>query len=464
VSINNRSGAHLRDWTMVNQRRSTRRKYDRASTTDDNPNLNDADRPSSSTTLTLQTEDKDPITIQILDSAQNKFAIPSITPTTCTVQQLKDIGCAIHGVSPPQQRLIFMGKLLNEDTSCLSHYGIKRELSIIHLFPKPTVVIERSGGGDGGEDTSLCSPTSNDNDANDNETAHIPQIILDASEAERHSSVIILSSHEAFEILHRVRLCAFCLLVYSSMELLQDLTLWMGKSLNNDNEYCDDDDNDGCPEYRPDEPTDTTAPSPNGNSDHLQWKSWNYFDVLLSIFAFYVSMLGIKVTTEHERSTARLFWNLLVLLAVLWNGFYYWRAVQDIMDDRQKRKGSKEGGGDHSNDNGSDASDPSLEETSPYNLALWYMSFLFLIWFVFLFWARQFKNMMEEAGAEAEERTRSLSNGTTLNATGYGGADSVGVESDASQGVQNGVTDGVVDPNRGEAYDLELQLEGRSIT
>merc|ERR1719491_280651 len=214
---------------MVNQRRSARRKYDRASTTDDGLDKNDEERPSSTIS---DEEDVDTIQIQILDSAQKKFKVPSINPKTCTVQQLKDIGCAIHGVSPPQQRLIYMGKLLNDDTSLLSVYGIVKDLCIVHLFPKPTVVIDRSRGS--AEDTSLCTPAPGDNGPNSDtgtETAHIPRIVLDASEAERHSNVIILSSHEAFEILHRVRLCAFCLLVYSPMEILQDLTLWMGNFL-----------------------------------------------------------------------------------------------------------------------------------------------------------------------------------------------------------------------------------------
>jgi len=454
----------------VNHRRSARRNYDRASTTDDKPGPNDDERISSPPPPDGEDQDIDAIQLQILDSAQNKFTIPSITPTTCTVQQLKDIGCAIHGVSPPQQRLIYMGKLLNDETACLDHYGIERDMAIIHLFPKPTVVIDRSGGG-GGEDTSLCSPSSNNNDNNnDHETAHIPQIILDASEAERHSSVIILSSHEAFEILHRVRLCAFCLLVYSSMELLQDLTLWMGNSFNDSNRLSDCDDfGENCTEYiPPTEPTDTTIPSDQGIG---VWESWKYIDVLISIFAFYVSMLGIKVTTEHERKTARLFWNLLVLLAVTWNGNYYRNLVREIEDDGvNKQSKTNENGTEDSNDpNGQDAVDPTTVGMSPYNLALWYMIFLLLLWFVFLFWARQFKNLMEEAGAEAEERTQSLTNVTTLNATGYGGADSVASESVNSEGGRattggSSVMNEGSDSNRGGVYDLELQVEGRTIT
>jgi len=443
---------------MVNSRRSARRNYDRASTCDDDPDTNDEGRSSASTSLRLQTnadsaEDVDTIQIQILDSAQNKFTIPSVAPSTWTVQQLKDIGCDKHGVPPLQQRLIYMGKLLNEDTAFLSHYGIEKDLSIIHLFPKPNVVIDRSGGR---ENTSLCSANnSNDNNANAHETAHIPQIILDASEAERHSSVIILSSHEAFEILHRVRLCAFCLLVYSSMELLQDLTLWMGKSFRDNDglKDCDYDAlaDDNCMEYKPDEPTDTTAPSPYGDDGYGVWESWNYIDVLISLYAFYVAMLGIKVTTEHERKTARLFWILLLVLAVTWNGFYYWNLVREIKEERNKAKG---GGFDNDDQNGQDSIDPTLGDMSPYNLALWYMSFLFLLWFVFLFWARQFKNLMEEAGAEADDRTRNLTSVTTLNEAGYGGAnnpnDSVNSEN-------------LPDTASGD-FDLELQVEGRTIT
>ena len=70
------------------------------------------------------------------------------------------------------------GELLNNDTAVLSHYGIKKDLSIVHLFPKLTVVIDRSSGGGENEDTSLCSnKNKNDNNANNNESAHIPQIL-----------------------------------------------------------------------------------------------------------------------------------------------------------------------------------------------------------------------------------------------------------------------------------------------
>jgi len=435
---------------MVNQRRSARRKYDRASTKDNDPDNNDGEDLSSTID---DKEDADEIQIQILDSAQNKFTIPSINPKTCTVQQLKDIGCTIHGVSPPQQRLIYMGKLLKDDPSLLTSYGIKNDLCFIHLFPKPTVVIDRSGGG-GAEDTSLCAPASS-NDENDTETAaHIPQIVLDASEAERHSNVIILSSHEAFETLHRVRLCAFCLLVYSSMELLQDLTLWMGKNFADTMEDAES--------HHPDEPTDTTA---TGQAQSpMEWESSTYLDVLLSMFSFYVAMLGIKVTTEHELRTARLFWNLLVLLAIVWNAFYYWDMVNKIKEERERGESKDENDDAHNNSTDIPSDNPTNMDM---DTAFWYMCFFIMLWLVFLFWARQFKNLMEEAGIEAEERTRSLTNGTSLNAIGYGGADLAAVDSDGAideSRVTEGVGVGLGDSNRGGGHDLELQVEGRSIT
>ena len=73
----------------------------------------------------------------------------------------------------------------------------------------------------------------------------------------------------------------------------------------------------------------------------------------------------------------------------------------EIKEERNKAKG--DGFNDDDDLNGQDSIDPTLGDMSPYNLALWYMSFLFLLWFTFLFWARQFKNLMEEAGAEADD-------------------------------------------------------------
>jgi len=406
----------------------------------------------------IHLSEKNPIEIKILDSAQNKFTIPSIYPNITTVQQLKEIGLDIHSVPPDQQRLIYMGRLLSSDTTGddgellnLSDYGIKKDGCIIHLFPKPKVVIDRTNINNGETDLSLQSPnqtdpsssaTDQDGGSGNDSAAHIPEIIVDASEAERHSNVIILSSHEAFEILHRVRLCAFCLLVYSSMELLQDFTLWMGAvhSENDNNIYSNAVDDD----IPPDDPTDTTTPGRSddefgGDMDTVpqEWESIDFVDIAVSVFALWVSLLGIKVTTEHELVTARLFCNVLIVLAVIWNVFNYLITVRDIKRLKERHSEEDEPSVDDiwpSNNSSTEDSN----DTDAYQLALWYMSFLLFLWGIFLFWAHQFRKLMEEAASEAEERTRSFFTDVGDNTTTTG-------------------SDEVVN-------DLELQVEGRVIT
>jgi len=447
---------------MANQRRTARRKYNRASTTDE-----DDDRCQSNTDdgtdKKINETKKETIEITILDSAQNRFAISSIDPKATTVQQLKELGMDVHAVPPDQQRLIYMGKMLTTDKAGddgeplrLSDYGIDKEGCIVHLFPKPKVVIDRNNDGESsGQESSLANQGTGQNGSNaaEDSTAHIPQIILDASEAQRHSNVIILSSHEAFETLHRVRLCSFCLLVYSSMELLQDLALWMGGTNQDDGangslEYSLNDDN-GIP---PDEPTDTTVTGPfnddafgAANSDFVPqvWETIDYLDVVVSVCALWVAMLGIKVTTEHELVTARLFCRCLVVVAAVWNALNYWVTVRDIVKVREKLHADDQPSSENDDLDdrwGDNGDNDERDEMSPYRLALWYMSFLFFLWGIFLFWAYQFRKLMEEAAAEAEERTRSF-----LTDAGVG-SNEVGRNSDEVGG------------------DLELQVEGREIT
>jgi len=258
------------------------------------------------------------------------------------------------------------------------------------------------------------SPSATDQDGGSSydSVAHIPEIIVDASKVERHSNVIILSSHEAFKILRRVRLCACCLLVYSSIELLQDLKLLMGAlQSDNDSDMYSYDFDDDIPL---DDPTDITTPGISddefvGDMDTVpqESESIDFVDIALSVFALWVSLLGIRVTRKHELVTARLFCNVLIVLAVIWNVFHYLMTVHDIKRLSARFSEEDEPSFDDFLPSNYSSSEDS-NDTGAYLLALWYMSFLLFLWVIFLFWAHQFRKLMEAAFAEAEEGTKSF--------------------------------------------------------
>merc|ERR1711935_300654 len=101
-----------------------------------------------------------------------------------------------------------------------------------------------------------------------------------------------------------------------------------------------------------------------------------YLDVLLSMFSFYVAMLGIKVTTEHELRTARLFWNLLVLLAIVWNAFYYWDMVNKIKEQRERGESKDENDDAHNNSTDFPSDNPTNMDM---DTAFWYMCFFIML-------------------------------------------------------------------------------------
>eukprot|EP00586_Coscinodiscus_wailesii_P004495 CAMPEP_0172487776 /NCGR_PEP_ID=MMETSP1066-20121228/17000_1 /TAXON_ID=671091 /ORGANISM="Coscinodiscus wailesii, Strain CCMP2513" /LENGTH=304 /DNA_ID=CAMNT_0013254597 /DNA_START=53 /DNA_END=964 /DNA_ORIENTATION=+ len=223
------------------------------------------------------------IEVIVLDTLHHRFRI-AVDPEW-TVEEFKTHAAAIHHVPAASQRLIHMGKLLQDD-KILRDYGINDNETIVHLFPKPTVVITDTAASSNQNENQQTNATTTDDDAN--RGAHVPQIILDAEEARRTNSMVIFSSTEMFEAQHRVKLLSFLLLVISSMELLTLVTLMLGVP---EGSGVDDD------VIPPGDPTDSPY---NANQMQMrQWRQSDYADLAISSLGFYVATLGIKATAEN---------------------------------------------------------------------------------------------------------------------------------------------------------------------
>ena len=378
--------------------RSSRRAYDRISDGRSLANLNassdeeaPSDQPhqsnsSQSSPLVDVPEIQTHIGVVILDSAQQKFSINA--DPAWKISHLKKAGFVIHKVHPSKQRLIYMGRLLDDETT-LQDCGITESGKIIHLFPKPNVVIDNEETGtDNGED-------------NTEGQAHVPEIRLNSEDLSRQSEILVLSTHEAYETVNRVRLLSFLLLVYFSMETLRDLSMWVSRV----------DEPDENTVYPPGDPTDTSPPGEMNPGDLPPWQNRDYFSLAISLLGMYVATIGIKSTTEHIPSLARRFIVLLTILLLSWNVFYFYVYVNDLQ------------------------SRPEVNDDKVYTEALFAISLPLFLWVTFYIRAYQFYNLLREAEIEAGERTAIL--------TG-----------DEEQAAGNG---------QRSDNDLELQVEDRTI-
>ena len=274
-----------------------------------------------------------------------------------------------------------MGKLLN-DSSTLSDFGINEEGKIVHLFPKPNVVINNSSSHyENGQANNTETNANDEVEEAISGGAHIPQIHLDAEEASRRSQILILSSQEIFEAQHRVKIFSFLLMIISSMELLTVMTLFVGVQAE------DPYGGGGASSNPPGNPTDT-PPSPSSSSTQIRtWQNSDYFDALISAFGFYVSLLGIKATTENTLPLARRYFLCLLLAGVGYNLYYYYTNLHQ----EEKR-----------------AHESNLEINSSELRTTAFMGILLpmTVWLLCIVRAYQFQALIREAEVEAEERTR----------------------------------------------------------
>lgn len=363
------------------------------------------------------------INIILMDAAQTKFNIKC--DAKWKVHEFKQVSASITKVPPQSQRLIHMGKLL-QDESTLDECGIREDDKIVHLFPKPNVVINPSN--------TVADETTNTNEETTTTEAggaHIPQIILDEDEANRRSQILILSSQEIFEAQHRVKIFSFLLMIISSMELLTLMTLFIGVQT-------DPGGSSGSgygTELPPGDPTDT--PASDDSSSTMQMRTWqnsDYFDTIISAFGFYVSLLGIKATTENTLSLAKRYFICLIIAGIGSNCYYYYLNIQATTKQAQDRN-------------------QHVDPTELYTTALVGIFLPITVWTLCIIRAYQFQMLIREAEVEAEERTRGLANS---------GEEEVGSRNDSNR---NNNIDGEVvmgDTPRVLQYgsdDLELAVE-----
>ncbi|KAL3807160.1 hypothetical protein ACHAXA_011361 [Cyclostephanos tholiformis] len=117
------------------------------------------------------------------------------------------------------------------------------------------------------------------------------------------------------------------------------------------------------------------------------WQDSDYVDALISAFGFYVSLLGIKATTENTLRLARRYLLCLSAAGVCYNCYYYYLNV-----DAQSKQ--------------AEARDQHIGGSALYATAFVGILLPLTVWMLCIIRAYQFHSLIREAEVEAEERTR----------------------------------------------------------
>ena len=302
----------------------------------------------------------------------------------------------MHKVPASSQRLIYMGKLL-QDSQTLRESNISKSECVVHLFPKPNVVVMSPNVTDGSTCPTTHEPTSG-NQANyaipteEEEViaAHIPQIIID-HDAMQHSYTIF-TSNELYEAQHRVKLLSFILLIISSMELLTLFTIFLAPPVPPD----DSDDN-----IPPGDPTDYTNPTNSADIQYRTWRQTDYVDVFVSVAGVYVALLGLRASTENTLAGSKKYFFGLVAVGLSWLGYYFFLGVMDgkKMQQEQQEKQNDQDGGDANDDDSLMTPGGNI-----YTETLVGLTLPVAVWIICFLRAWQFRSLIAEAQREAEER------------------------------------------------------------
>lgn len=226
--------------------RGRRRRYQSVAVNDENESEDDGDTTriiaedthTSSSTPSLSSSSSSSMptpTLQLtlLDVTHKKFSV--MAHPSWTILQLKTAGSRVHKVPSGRQRLIFRGKLL-QDEQTLESAQLTTNGLIVHLFPKPRVIVETSHAvGDAASSTCTATSDNLDNNNDNNNTsssspqqAHIPTIRIHADDAHRRSQILVLGSPEYMEAQSNVKLFSFMLMMISTIELLNLMAIAMG--------------------------------------------------------------------------------------------------------------------------------------------------------------------------------------------------------------------------------------------
>ncbi len=408
--------------------------------------------------------------VTILDFTHKRWPIvitthhlttPNAAPT---VYDLKHIGATIHHIAIQQQRLIYQGRLLNDDAVSLISLGIKKSRSIVHLFPKPRVVVvddstssgtSGTSGGTGGNGESSSNNDSNNNNNGDNHHsggAHVPVIVMDQSEVDRRSEILVLGHADYVEAVSNVKLFSLMLLIISTIELLHLLSLYIIPPQTNQNHYYNSNAN-SVPHVHEDDTFFNDDDQFNNNSTAFynstsppgsdigtittgandidpielildEWTPIKYVDLIISICGIYVSILGMRASNENCLRTARYYLIGTTLTAVGWLAYNYVVSYEiDVQVDAHPEKyyGTSENS-DSTYGNPSTSDDAIAEsygssssaynsDDSPYNQAFSAMILPGMVWGLCIFRAWQFHQVLHEAELEASQRTNGIMSG-----------------------------------------------------
>jgi hypothetical protein len=365
--------------------------------------------------------------VTILDGYQTKFSVAA--HSSWTVGQFKAAGSKIHQVSPLGQRLIFQGKLLSDDQT-LQAAGIHTDGVIVHLFPKPRVIVESANS------SASCQDDDDSSDAAAAPSARVPTIILNADEAEQRSQILVLGSTEYMEAQSNIKLFSFMLLMISTMELLNLLALWMGVPQDQteaglpmeiDDVFVGRNDDLFMPHHPAMSNTSNSSNSSNPMSNHttttphnynndpnqylLQQEDWGWInttDLLLSLLGVYVAVIGIRAANETRLALARTYLLGTCVVGVCWMLFNYYLTV--LMDQAIEEERDEQRQQHHQNDtNYHDDSmlPPSMSNEEIYKSALSVMVLPGLVWVMCCLRAFQFHQLLHDAELEATTRIQS---------------------------------------------------------
>ena len=396
---------------------SSRTTYSSVPNTDNNNNNNELDDEeieleTIATTPTETDADDDTFSVTILDFTHTKFTINGLRRTD-TVRHFKRRGFTVHGVPVVQQRLVYRGKLLN-DADLLESVGLFQDGLIVHLFPKPRVVVVNSGNSSNASDNNAT--TTNHEDSADSTTApgmaRVPTIVLDADEAAQRSQILVLGSVDYIEAVNNVKLFSFMLLIISSIELmnLTAIALGNGQALGNPqpidpweaaevDDFFDHDSNNT-------NNTNTSNFTNAGGDETLDpavaiyetWQPLSYLDLIVSIVGVYVALLGIRASNENRSTVAQWYYWGTCGVAVGWLLFNFLISLQ--VDEAEAAEQEEENESDSSNN----YNNTNTGSDSVYSQAFNVMLLPAMVWGMCIFRAWQFQSLLTEAEQEAAER------------------------------------------------------------
>ena len=336
------------------------------------------------------------ITVVILDVAQKKF--PVKLSSNSTVKTLKEKGHLIHKVPADRQRLIYQGRMLQDD-KILTDEKIADQV-IVHLFPKPRVLIQDSNGKSVSRDNSTLSEEESGAAAGDDEEeggARVPTIIMNADEAQQRSQILVLGSADYLEASNNVKLFSFMLLIISSIELISLLSIALGVPQDDPNTAYHGESSDDIIPSRDDAggvSNHTSTGGSGGLHDPVQWQTVNTFDTIISVMGVYVAIMGLKATTMNTLRLARVYLMGTFLTGIGWclvNYVIYYQTEERFEEEKEALPDGS----------------PPLSESDMQSQAITAMVLPGMVWMLCCLRAWQFQYLLREAEQEAEERIRS---------------------------------------------------------